>query len=190
MKLNNVFIHLVGFGGVGKYTIAKELATATGARIVDNHLINNPIFSVIDLKNGGTLHENVWEQTNKIREAVFYAVAYLALPDENFIVTNAVNNRDAIDRTIFNYAFDAAQKRNALYIPVRLHCDLDEHVRRITNPCRAERLKPTNPSRAYSAHAEDELISVDHANVLDLDVTHLSPQESTARILAHIASCL
>ena len=37
--------HLLGSPGVGKYTIGKALAEATGARLVDNHSIANVISS-------------------------------------------------------------------------------------------------------------------------------------------------
>jgi len=35
--MDNTIIYLLGHEGVGKYTIAKEIVTMTGARLVDNH---------------------------------------------------------------------------------------------------------------------------------------------------------
>ena len=45
--MKNTIVYLIGYAGTGKYTIAKEIAVLTGAVIVDNQLINTPIFSVI-----------------------------------------------------------------------------------------------------------------------------------------------
>jgi hypothetical protein len=47
-RLENTLFYLIGFAGVSKYTVAKALAALTGARVVDNHTINNPIFGLIE----------------------------------------------------------------------------------------------------------------------------------------------
>ena len=44
--LQNTIVLLIGFAGTGKYTIGRELCERTGAKLIDNHLINNPIFKV------------------------------------------------------------------------------------------------------------------------------------------------
>ncbi|HEV8369305.1 MAG TPA: hypothetical protein VGQ39_15225 [Pyrinomonadaceae bacterium] len=46
MHLRNVIIYLIGIPAVGKYTIAKEISRVTGAKLVDNQLINT-IYSLI-----------------------------------------------------------------------------------------------------------------------------------------------
>ena len=45
--MENTIIHLIGPPGVGKYTIASQIAGRMGARLVDNHAIANVIFNVI-----------------------------------------------------------------------------------------------------------------------------------------------
>ena len=45
--MNNTIIYLIGHYGVGKFTIAQAIAEATDARVFDNHLANNVIFSLI-----------------------------------------------------------------------------------------------------------------------------------------------
>ncbi|MFN8911956.1 MAG: hypothetical protein ACK5V4_04210, partial [Alphaproteobacteria bacterium] len=67
MKLNNTIIYLLGFAGVGKLTIAKELAKITGAKVVDNHLINNPVFHILDNDGIIPLLDAVWAKTRAIR---------------------------------------------------------------------------------------------------------------------------
>jgi predicted kinase len=47
--MKNTIVYLIGYAGTGKYTIAREIAGLTGAVIVDNQLINNPVFSVVGM---------------------------------------------------------------------------------------------------------------------------------------------
>ncbi|HEY6401417.1 MAG TPA: hypothetical protein VI479_08405 [Blastocatellia bacterium] len=47
MKLHKTIIYLIGIPAVGKYTIPKKIGRMTGAKVVDNQLINFPVFSVI-----------------------------------------------------------------------------------------------------------------------------------------------
>src|ERR1041384_2438716 len=47
MKLDNTIIYLIGIPAVGKYTVAREIGRMTGARVVDNQLVNTPVFSVL-----------------------------------------------------------------------------------------------------------------------------------------------
>ena len=45
--MKNTIVYLIGHYGVGKLTIAKAICDATGARLFDNHLANNVIFSLV-----------------------------------------------------------------------------------------------------------------------------------------------
>ena len=46
--MDNIFLYLLGFAGTGKLTIARAFARSVGAKVVDNHWINNAIFGLID----------------------------------------------------------------------------------------------------------------------------------------------
>jgi len=46
-----VVLYLIGFAGTGKLTIAQVLEPL-GFKIIDNHLINDPIFKALDLGKG------------------------------------------------------------------------------------------------------------------------------------------
>lgn len=48
MAIENTFIYLMGFAGTGKLTIAKELQKIVPSILVDNHLILNVVFSLIE----------------------------------------------------------------------------------------------------------------------------------------------
>ena len=53
--MNNSIIYLLGHYGVGKLTVAKAICAVTGARLFDNHLINNVVFSLIEADGKTTL---------------------------------------------------------------------------------------------------------------------------------------
>lgn len=189
MAFKNTFFHLVAFPGVGKYTIAKVLQPLVDAKIVDNHLINNALFSLIDL-NAPALPDAIWQQTQKVREAVFHTIETMSPMEYNFIFTNAINADDTYDQNILNSVMNLAAKRNATYIPVRLSCDQEENIKRFTDTNRSNRLKPTNEQIIQRRIERNvQLIDIPHANLLNLDITHLSPEQTAEIILQHAASC-
>ena len=63
-ELNPAVIYLIGIPAVGKYTIAKEIGRLTGARVVDNQLINLPVFSVLgfDGTDGFPFPSGAWAE--------------------------------------------------------------------------------------------------------------------------------
>lgn len=184
-EFRNTIIYLIGFPGVGKYTIAKALCEKAAFRLVDNHLVNNPVFSVIDLKNGEKLDEVIWDQIAKIRDVVLYTIENLSHPDYNFIFTNVLLDGDEKHQRTLDQVKELAAKRQAVFIPVRLTCALKENVMRISQSQRGERFKSTNPTYAQSSHANEKLIPFDHPHVLDLDITGLFPEQAAEIILVH-----
>jgi hypothetical protein len=86
---NCLIVCLVGFPGIGKATIAKSLAHTTGATIVDNHWINDPILRLV-VKDGATaVPDAVWPQVAEVRGAVLDAISTFAPPGASFIFTLA-----------------------------------------------------------------------------------------------------
>ena len=139
-------ICLLGFPGVGKLTIARELARRVEAIVIDNHWINDPVLRLLP-KSDMAVPEGVWPQVAKVREAVLETIATLAPREHNFIFTYAGANEDPADRGAFEQYRDVATRRAARFIAVRLLCSEDELVQRIQSPERRGR-KPTGPRGA------------------------------------------
>src|SRR3970282_972789 len=74
----NSIIALIGKPGVGKFTIGSVLAQMTGARLVDNHSINNVIFNAIAADGVSQLPPEIWVQVGRVRAAVLETVATIA----------------------------------------------------------------------------------------------------------------
>jgi hypothetical protein len=184
--LSNLFIYLVGFGGAGKLTIARALAPVIGAKIVDNHWINNPIFGLIDPDGVTPLPPAVWVQVGKVHDAVMETIATLAKPKTNFVFTHEGVEGNADDRAKLEAIRLVAARRGARFIPVRLLCEEAELVRRIQSPERAAMLKGINPAHAINRSRHHTVLDPKSPDTLSLDVTRLPPEESVAAIIAHI----
>lgn len=177
---------LLGFAGTGKLTIAQSLAPAIGAKIVDNHWINNPIFGVIDTDGHTPLHSSIWDQIQKVREAVLDTIASLSRPNSSFIFTYVGLEGDLYDRQSYDLMQGAAERRKALFVPVRLLCSEKELARRIVMPERKGRLKEIDSFVATERNRALRILDPRHANQMTLDVSELSAVEAAGAIERHI----
>ena len=184
--LKNVVVYLVGFSGAGKFTIGRELASLLNARLIDNHWINNPIFGLLDNDRVTPFPAGVWHQIAKVRQAVLETIATLSARDANFILTHAGYDDDQEDWEIYKTIVRTAERRGAVFVPVRLLCEETELARRVVSPERASRLKSMDPEAARREARTRNVLKVDHANQMTLDVSAINPQESARLILVHI----
>lgn len=184
--MKNTILYLIGFAGTGKYTIAKEIAALTGAVLVDNHLINNPVFSVIGADGKTPLPAGIWQKTEGIRHIVLDTIAELGKPESSFIFTNQLYAGNPVDRRWYEDVEKLATKRNALFVPVILRCELEELCRRVTSPERALRLKEIVAEKTRKKIRKYTLLRIEHPNYLELDVTNLSPLQAAQTIIAHV----
>ena len=186
--MENTVLYLLGLPGTGKYTIATEIAKRTRARLIDNHLINNPIFSVVRVDGKTSLPKETWDYTRKIGDIVREAVVKLATPEESFIFTNALNEGDPLDLKLYQKVIEVAQQRKSLFVPVRLLCDLPTLQSRIVNQDRHERMKMTDSEGIANLYNTRTILNPNHPHQFELDVTLLQPSEAANVILAHVAS--
>ena len=188
-KLQNTFIYLIGFPGTGKYTIAQEIARKADFRLVDNHLINNPVFSLIHVDGKTKLPERTWDNTLKIWEVVADTIVHISPREYNFVLTNSLIQGDAADHRHYERTKGIAEQREGRFIPVRLIIsDIEEHVKRITAPSRTLKLKQTDAESPQLYATTREVLHVSHPNGLTLDVTRLTAQEAADIILKHAIS--
>jgi DUF438 domain-containing protein len=184
--MKNTIVYLIGYAGTGKYTIAREIAVLTSAVIVDNHLINNPVFSVVGVDGIKPLPAGVWQKIGGIRRIVLETIAELAQPEASFILTNELYEGQSADRRLYEDIATLAAKREALFVPVILRCEAEELYRRVTSPERAIRFKLRNADWTRESIRIHNLLHVDHPNGLELDVTNLSPIEVAQKIITHV----
>lgn len=182
--MTNVIIYLIAFAGTGKLTIAKELSSRINARIVDNHLINNPIFSLISLDGKTPLPELVWDKVAQVREAVFTTIEEASPKDFNFIFTNELLESSEADKSIYYRVAAIAKKRNSIFVPVRLVCDIEELAKRVNSPERISSFKMTDIFSTREKFAKEKLFMPDAPYAFSIDITNLTPQESAEEIIS------
>ncbi|MBW8310000.1 MAG: AAA family ATPase [Candidatus Paracaedibacteraceae bacterium] len=184
--MKNTLIYLIGFAGTGKFTIAQEIAKLTNSKIVDNHLINNPILNLINTDEDSPLSDLVWHKIGEIRQIILDTIETIAPLDSNFIFTNELIEGCVADEQIFSKIATLAQRRQSTFLPVRLECSEEELCRRILFENRKERLKDTNPKNAQEKHKNFTILKPTAYTFLTLDVTHLSAEQAAHIILDHI----
>ena len=187
-KLKNTIIVLIGFAGTGKYTIGRELCQRTGAKLIDNHLINNPIFKVVDADGIKPLPPEVWDKVKTIRAIVYDSIRELSPPDLSFVFTVELIEGKPDEQKAFDDLKELATARNSLFVPVRLLCEVDELCRRVASPGRITMLKAISPEAARQKSADYEVLKAEHPNSRTIDVTRKSPSDSANAILAEIAN--
>ena len=184
--MKNTIVYLIGYAGTGKYTIAKEIAALTGAALVDNHLINNPVFSVVGADGKTPVAASVWPKIESIRRIVLDTIAEVAHPEASFLFTNVLYEGKPIDRRWYEDVALLATKRQARFVPVILRCDPEELSRRVASPERAVRFKETSADKTRENMRTSQLLRIDHPNCLELDVTKLSPIQAAQAIIGHV----
>ncbi|HWJ61757.1 MAG TPA: AAA family ATPase [Acidimicrobiales bacterium] len=185
-------IHLIGYPGVGKLTVAHALAATTpeGAAdrvvVVDNHLTGDPVLRVTALDADGRVPQRAWELVAEIRERVHTAIVELSPPGWSFVFTNVLRKGDPLLGQTDRATRGLAESLGVPYVPVVLRCDPAEQRRRVVGADRVERHKWTDPDGVAAYVEQWELATPGGPNQLELDTTDLAPADAARAILAHI----
>ncbi len=182
-------VYLLGSPGVGKRTVAEALAARTGAAVVDNHKVNLPLMSLFRWDGRTELPEEVWGYVERVRGVVLDALAEIAPRDASYVLTNAL---EADDESVvwFDRIAAVAAARDAVFVPVRLVCDLEEQLRRVVAEDRVVRLKLSDPDRTRELIASVDYFTPTGPTALVLDTTARSAEETAAVIEEHVRSLL
>jgi len=171
MKL--IFLH--GMPGVGKLTVARELASDTGYKLFHNHLTVDLVGSVFDF---GTpqfidLREKIWldvfaEAAGSEVKGIIFTFAFEPTVREGFV--------DSVRTTV--------ESRGGEVFFVKLICSPEELEKRITSDSRSrygkltslDQFRELNDAGAFAdpGVTEDRLV---------LDTTDLSAAETASRIV-------
>ena len=178
-----MLVVLNGYPGVGKLTIAQELASLLGGRLLDIHTVYNVAFALTEFKSPEFM------RTVEQIEAIAYDLVR-KLPDAMPVVmTTVLAGESAWGNAEWDRLVDLGTDRDPFCV-VHIHCDLDENIRRIEAEGRGAKRKPRDPDMARRNHKDGKpLLGSDAANLLKIDVTSLSPAEA-AQAVGHWLSQL
>lgn len=193
-------IHLNGFPGTGKLTIAREVVTilqehfasfGTGeqVKLVHNHLMINPADAVLHRTQPGY---------QKLRKALRDAI-FSTLKSEPATFTTAYlftdwQSGDDIGTEVCKDYQATALERGCEFIPIIVHCEQAENIARIRNSDRALWQKVTDAELLIrfreELHPPPVHLFEDVDTRLELDVTKLSAQQAAQCIMLHLLTCL
>ena len=186
--INPAVIYIIGIPGVGKYTIAREVSRLTGAKLVDNQLINTPVFSILGYtgKDSFPFPAGAWAEIEKIREAVIAVIRNFCSHDDSFVFTNVLDANTEGDEALFRRIEQLALDRGADFFPVWLTCSPEVLRERKDSPDRRARFKDTDITNITRYVEDFEVLRLPHQNALDVDTSQEGHEHLALRIIDHI----
>jgi broad-specificity NMP kinase len=174
-----MIIHLNGWPGAGKKTIGRLLAERLGARFIHNHLLHD-----VAIVCAGLGSEACWPLYERVRAAAYETLA--ALPStEVLVMTNALCTGAPRERAAWRHVVELAIARRVTLVPVVLHVEASENVRRLQSPERIGK-KMTDPAGLLEFFEQDTIQRPDVPELFEIDVTRLTAEEAAERIAAHL----
>jgi len=181
-------IYLVGRGGIGKFTVAKELAQIAGCKVVDNHYWLNPIFGLIHQDGVTPLPAGIWPLTEQVRGAVLETIAAHSPPEWSFVFTHSASGNpehETADQVICQDITEIADRRGARRLAVRLTCAPEELVRRVAMPERRLRFKGCDTEEVW-LNARWQSFDPGWPRSMSIDTSGLPAQQTAEQILDRI----
>ena len=170
-------VYIYGPPGVGKLSVARELAALTGFRLFHNHLAANLASSIFAHQSEPyfRLIRQVWRDT--------FAEAVRA--DVDLICTAVYRGRPEHDAFI-RWMLEPIEAGGGRVAYVQLRCERDEWLRRVQSAARRELHKLVDAAAAVAlAERVDLFARVPFEPGLDIDTTLLEPAAVASQIRAH-----
>lgn len=171
-----MIIHLNGWPGSGKLTVAREVARKLDARLLDNHTLHDVASSLCDRHT----HE-YWELYYQVREIAYTRVRALP-PGEVIVMTNALTFESDREREAWTAVKSLAASRGVPLVAVTLQCSLAENVRRITSESRHHR-KLRDAAPLIEWRSAFTLLTDASVRSLSIDNTDRGPDEVADEIV-------
>lgn len=175
-----MILHLNGYPGTGKLTIAQAMMPLLGARLLDNHSVYNVALALTTFKS-----PEFYQTVEAVRRVAYDRV--LDLPrDVPVILTNAHAEDSAWGQSCWDALLALAQARGGPLFLVTLEIDPDEHDRRVQGLSRVAHRKPRDPAMFPGNRDGRALLERGGDARLRLDVSDLSAEAAAQAIVAWV----
>ncbi len=166
---------LYGPPGVGKLTIAKELAKITGYNNFHNHLTFEPVRSILPIE-----HPDFWSIVKRWRLQLLEIAAKNKV--KGLIITVVYTKKESMIPRVIRLM----KKYHAQTYFVKLHCDHHILKKRVKHPSRKayRKLRTIKGLNAF-CKKHDVHSSVPNVKNFEIDNTHVSPKQCAKMIAKH-----
>jgi broad-specificity NMP kinase len=170
-------IYIYGPPGVGKLTVATELAAATGFKLFHNHASISAVEPVFEFGS-----DSFFKLVSQIRIDVIEEAARVNLSGLIFTFVYANPSDDAfVDRVA-----DAVEKHGGEVCFVQLFCDVQTLEERVLSESRKTHRKIATIETLREVMERYDIFSpVSRGDSLSIDNSQLTPQEVVRLIIAH-----
>ena len=174
-----MIVHLNGWPGSGKLTVARVVARKLGARLLDNHTLHDVAGRLCERHT-----PEYWELYYQVRDVAYKRIR--ALPSQEVIVmTNALTLESERERQVWAAVKALALDRGVPLVAITLQCALDENVRRIASEDRRHR-KLTDPMPLIEWRSALTLLTDGSVQSLTIDNTNKNPEQVADEIVGFI----
>lgn len=171
-------IIIYGAPGVGKLTVARELARRTGHKLFHNHLTVDLVGSLFDFGSEQSVRLNA-----RFRLELFAEAAKAKIPGVIFTLVYAHGTDDAFVQDII----DAVEPHGGVVRFVLLTCETSALLKRVTDESRSTYRKLRDPEVVRQMLSREDLASpVPHGPSLVIDNTHLGADAVVDRIMEYL----
>jgi len=184
----NCIILLMGFAGSGKRTIAEAISKKTNFKFVPNDCWMVPVLSL--LGNDGSVMWDLtaegWKKLNEARDVIFTTISDVCPKTSSFVMTSEMIDQDPYHKIIYDKIVEIVEKRQALFLPVRLVCDEEELVNRVQIEDRKQYFKTTDAELIRRRFREKQVFHSGHKNEFTINNTDKTAEQVAAVIISQV----
>lgn len=176
--MSNKIIYFNGMPGSGKLTIAKMVANKTGAKVIDNHKVNNLLFDIKGFNE--EVPKFVWESLRVIKKELYSLLERLPQESDYIFTGIAANYKENIT---VNGILNLAEKLNSEFYCINLICDKKNILDRINTEQRQANKKITSIDLYEEVVKFDTLKIIDTGKSITIDNSNLTEEETFNKVM-------
>lgn len=177
------YIYINGYPGIGKLTIAKELEKLVpNSKVYHNHLFIDPIAPLVDRHS-----PHYQDMRTSFRRHILNTIATSEATQQFTWIFTDSRSSSPIGITGAQDYKNAADLRGVPFIPIVLHCQIQENMRRILSEGRGTgNTKLTDLAVLKTIRLEEDIYTFGGPYELELDVTDITASEAAKKIYEHL----